>query len=58
MGSLYEFIYTFRDSVKDPFPDLLSKNTETALKMMKTLKNEISSGSYNINNNYYYYFYI
>jgi len=45
MGSLYEFIYSFRDSVEAPFPDLLSENTENALKMMKTLKNEISSDS-------------
>eukprot|EP00833_Pecoramyces_ruminatium_P018732 jgi/Orpsp1_1/1192764/evm.model.d7180000095714.1 len=41
--SIYEFIYSFRDSVDSEFPDLLSQNALDALKMMKKIKNEISS---------------
>jgi len=46
MGSVYEFMYSFRDKVEDPFPDLLSENAVNSLIMMKKLKNEISSGIY------------
>ncbi|OUM59998.1 hypothetical protein PIROE2DRAFT_14335 [Piromyces sp. E2] len=49
MGSIYEFMYSFRDSLEDPFPDLLSENAVNSLIMMKKLKNEISSGSLIIN---------
>ncbi|ORX81334.1 periplasmic binding protein-like II, partial [Anaeromyces robustus] len=44
-GGLYEFMYTFRDSVDDSFPDLISQNAVNALKTMKRIKNEISSDS-------------
>ncbi|ORX81333.1 periplasmic binding protein-like II, partial [Anaeromyces robustus] len=44
-GGLYEFIYSFRDSVDDPFPSLTSQNAVDALKTMKRLKNEVSSES-------------
>eukprot|EP00833_Pecoramyces_ruminatium_P006823 jgi/Orpsp1_1/1180855/evm.model.c7180000074881.1 len=42
-GSLYEFIYSFRDSVESEFPELTSKNAIEALEMIKRMKEEISS---------------
>jgi len=42
--SLYEFIYSCRDSYESPFPDLLSNTTINALHQLKKIKNEISSG--------------
>jgi len=42
--SIYEFIHSCRDSPEDPFPEIKSKTTENALKLLKRLKNEISSG--------------
>jgi len=42
-GSLYEFIYSFRDNIDDPFPDFRSENALNALKMMKKLKEELAS---------------
>jgi len=44
MGSIYEFMYTFRDEIDSPFPKLTSQNAIDSLKMMKKLKEEISSG--------------
>jgi len=44
--SIYELIYSFRNSTKDPFPDLKSKEAADALKMMKRLKDEISTDMY------------
>ncbi|ORX76241.1 hypothetical protein BCR32DRAFT_271394 [Anaeromyces robustus] len=41
--SIYEFIYSFRDSVNSPFPDLESQTAVDALEMMKVIKNKISS---------------
>ncbi|ORX57918.1 periplasmic binding protein-like II [Piromyces finnis] len=41
-SSLYEFIYSFRDNINSPFPDLKSKNTIDALKMIKQLKEELN----------------
>ncbi|OUM58629.1 hypothetical protein PIROE2DRAFT_16035, partial [Piromyces sp. E2] len=43
MCSIYEFMYSFRDRVSDPFPDLLSDNAVKALETMKRLKERISS---------------
>ncbi|KAL6600107.1 periplasmic binding protein-like II [Neocallimastix sp. 'constans'] len=43
MCSLYEFIYSFRNNIDSPFPDIRSQETIESLKMMKTLKQEISS---------------
>jgi len=45
-SSIYEFIYSYRDHINDPFPEFRSKNALEALKMMKILKNEISSDKY------------
>ncbi|KAL6605335.1 periplasmic binding protein-like II [Neocallimastix californiae] len=44
--SLYEFIYSCRDSYESPFPDLLSNTTINALHQLKKIKNEISSDDY------------
>ncbi|ORX45738.1 periplasmic binding protein-like II [Piromyces finnis] len=41
-SSLYEFIYSFRDSIGSPFPDLKSKNAKNALKMIKQIKEELN----------------
>ncbi|ORX75704.1 periplasmic binding protein-like II [Anaeromyces robustus] len=41
--SIYEFIYTFRNSKESLYPEIKSQETINALKMIKTLKNEISS---------------
>ncbi|ORX42272.1 periplasmic binding protein-like II [Anaeromyces robustus] len=41
--SIYEFIYSFRDSLDSDFPDIRSNNTIKALTYMKKLKDEISS---------------
>jgi len=42
--SLYEFIYSFRDSVNSPFPEPSDPAFRNALKMLNRIKNEISSG--------------
>ncbi|ORX83231.1 periplasmic binding protein-like II [Anaeromyces robustus] len=42
--SIYEFIYSFRDSLNSTLPDLRSKNAVNALTYMKKLKDEIGSG--------------
>ncbi|ORX81335.1 periplasmic binding protein-like II, partial [Anaeromyces robustus] len=44
-GGIYEFIYSFRDSIDDPLPEITSQNAVNALKTMKRIKNEISSDS-------------
>ncbi|ORY61097.1 periplasmic binding protein-like II [Neocallimastix californiae] len=41
--SLYEFIYTFRDTINSSFPDLQSQNTKNALTKLKQIKEELSS---------------
>ncbi|ORX83494.1 L domain-like protein [Anaeromyces robustus] len=41
--SLTEFIYSCRDSTNSQFPDLNSKTATDALKLIKKIKNEISS---------------
>ncbi|OUM60635.1 hypothetical protein PIROE2DRAFT_13540, partial [Piromyces sp. E2] len=41
--SIYEFIYSFRDSVDSPFPDIRSDTTVKALKYLKNMKDEIAS---------------
>jgi len=46
MSSLYEYIYSFRDNINDPFPDLRSQNALDAIKMLKRIKKEISSDEY------------
>ncbi|ORX76101.1 hypothetical protein BCR32DRAFT_271475 [Anaeromyces robustus] len=43
MCSIYEFIYTFRESVDSPFPEIKSEETKNALRMMKKIKDEVSS---------------
>ena len=44
MCSIYEFIYSFRNSLNALFPNAKSKEAEHALTMMKKIKNEISLG--------------
>ncbi|ORX83229.1 periplasmic binding protein-like II [Anaeromyces robustus] len=41
--SIYEFIYSFRDSVDSPFPDIRSETAVKALNYIKRMKNEIGS---------------
>ncbi|ORX84846.1 periplasmic binding protein-like II [Anaeromyces robustus] len=41
--SIYEFIYSCRDSIDSPFPEFTSETTVNALKLLKRIKNEISS---------------
>ncbi|ORX82029.1 periplasmic binding protein-like II [Anaeromyces robustus] len=43
--SIFEFIHSFRDSNNSTHPEVNSKATMEALKMMKRVKNEISSDS-------------
>jgi len=38
--SIYEFIYSFRDSIDDPFPEIRSKTTINALNYLKEMKEE------------------
>ncbi|KAG4090153.1 periplasmic binding protein-like II [Neocallimastix lanati (nom. inval.)] len=45
MGSIYEFMYSYREEIDSPFPEIISQNTIDSLKMMKKLKEEISSDS-------------
>ena len=42
--SIYEFIYSFRESKESPFPELTSQTAIDALKFLKKIKEEISSG--------------
>jgi len=41
--SIYEFIYSCRDSVDSKFPDLKSQTTIDALRLLKKIKTEVSS---------------
>ncbi|KAL6598131.1 periplasmic binding protein-like II [Neocallimastix sp. 'constans'] len=41
--SIYEFIYSCRNSTDSPFPDITSETTINALNLMKKLKKEIAS---------------
>eukprot|EP00833_Pecoramyces_ruminatium_P008823 jgi/Orpsp1_1/1182855/evm.model.c7180000082928.1 len=41
--SIYEFIYSYRDSIDSPFPELTSQTAINALKKLKKIKEEISS---------------
>ncbi|KAG4107448.1 hypothetical protein H8356DRAFT_974815 [Neocallimastix lanati (nom. inval.)] len=43
--SLYEFIYSYRNSVNDPYPQLPSQESIDALEMMKKLTQEINTES-------------
>jgi len=47
--SIYEFIYSYRNSIESPFPDLTSQEANNALNMIKRIKNEIASGYYRDN---------
>ena len=42
--SIYEFIYSCRDSKESKFPELTNQTTINALKKLKEIKNKISSG--------------
>jgi len=43
--SLYEFIYSYRDRKDSSFPELTSETAINALKMIKKIKNDLSSDS-------------
>jgi len=43
MCSLYEFIYTFRETPDAPFPDMDSEEAKRALEMINRIKDEVSS---------------
>ena len=49
-NSIYEFIYSFRNSVDDPFPEFLNSAASDALEKLKEIKEEISSGKLYHNN--------
>jgi len=44
MCSYYEFIYSCREAPNSPYPEIKSNTTINALKLIKKIKNEISSG--------------
>ncbi|OUM67982.1 hypothetical protein PIROE2DRAFT_4399, partial [Piromyces sp. E2] len=41
--SVYEFIYSYRNSINSPFPDLTSQESIDALNMIRRIKEEVSS---------------
>ncbi|ORX84437.1 periplasmic binding protein-like II, partial [Anaeromyces robustus] len=41
--SIYEFIYSCRETYESPFPELTSENTIKATKLIKKIKDELSS---------------
>jgi len=41
--SIYEFIYSCRDTPEDPFPEINSETSKKALNLLKRIKNELSS---------------
>ncbi|ORX86586.1 hypothetical protein BCR32DRAFT_240855 [Anaeromyces robustus] len=41
--SIYEFLYSCRESYESPFPELNSETTINAMKKLKQIKNELSS---------------
>jgi len=45
--SLYEFIYSCRDSYISTYPTPKDPSFTNALKMLKKLKDEVDSGTYN-----------
>jgi len=48
MCSYYEFIYSCRETPNSPYPEIKSDTTVKALKLIKKMKNEISSGFYSL----------
>jgi len=44
MCSVYEYIYSNRESIDDPFPNLTNPNLSKSIELLKLIKNEISSG--------------
>ncbi|ORX85085.1 hypothetical protein BCR32DRAFT_265919 [Anaeromyces robustus] len=42
--STYEFLYSFRNSINSPFPEMTSQEAVNALEKIKKIKNTISSG--------------
>jgi len=45
MCSSYEFIYSFRENVDSPFPELTSKEAINAFEMIRRIKNEVASSN-------------
>jgi len=41
--SIYEFLYSCRESIDSPFPDITSQTTINAMELLKRVKNEASS---------------
>lgn len=41
---IYEFIYSYRDSINSPFPELTSQSSVNALEMINSIKRELSTG--------------
>ncbi|ORX44203.1 periplasmic binding protein-like II [Piromyces finnis] len=50
--SIYELIYSYRESLNDPYPELSSETAINALKMMKKIKEEISSDEFFLSGDY------
>lgn len=47
MCSLYQMIYSYRDSVNSEIPEFTSKNARNALYKILEIRNEISSSNSN-----------
>ncbi|ORX64394.1 hypothetical protein BCR32DRAFT_251124 [Anaeromyces robustus] len=47
MCSIYEFLYSYRESYNSTFPELTGQMAINALEKMKTIKEDISSENYN-----------
>ena len=48
LNSLYEFIYSCRDSYNSTYPNLDDQSFINSLEMLKRLKTEVDKGVYNI----------
>ncbi|ORX79047.1 periplasmic binding protein-like II [Anaeromyces robustus] len=46
VNSVYEFLYSSRETIDSPFPEIKSKTSADALNLIKRLKDEIASGIY------------
>jgi len=51
--SLYEFFYSCRDSYNSTYPEPQDKSFVESLNLLKKLKKEVASSTYNIKNSYY-----
>jgi len=46
MCTIYGFLYSSRDNITSPFPELTSKSVEEGLNTLLKFKNELSSGTF------------